>query len=115
MSDPSIEAAQRAEAAGWIHRQHAEAGAREALKPIRELHRPMATFLWANASCRNDHDVTNDTSTGDDVCLTCTAADGGPVKVCADCFAEDGSHIDWPCETAKLIYTSEELDTETPK
>lgn len=36
MSDPAFEAALRAESEGWIHRQHAEAGARQALKPIRD-------------------------------------------------------------------------------
>lgn len=88
MADPVIEAAQRAwengpdEVAKFLYRQGEdgiwspvamEAAAREAVKPIRELHQ------------RVD--------------------DGHPsgLPTCEHCQG------DWPCSTASLIYTTEEL------
>ena len=71
MSDPAIEAAHRA-GGGWYSAREMEA-AREALKPIRELHRVE----------RGEYE---------DECY------------CVEC----GNH--WPCATAKLIYSSEELE-----
>ncbi|ABE67550.1 hypothetical protein PBI_PMC_49 [Mycobacterium phage PMC] len=84
MSDPAVEAAARA----WewypvpkdiplVVRSVPLAAAREALKPIRHKHRPVA---YVNRQ-------------------TC----------CVTCFDENGKPHLWPCETAKLIYTSEEL------
>lgn len=74
MSDPAVEAAQRvmdkvAHRSGHVQRV---AAAREALKPIRELHMPEP---YAQ----------------------------GP-DYCAECDHQ------WPCGTAKLIYTTEELE-----
>lgn len=84
MSDPAIEAAQRAWHAeddgphdGFVRAGRLVVAAREALKPIRELHVPVihadehTSERWAE---------------------------------CRECL---GAY--WPCETAKLIYTSEEL------
>ncbi|UCR74427.1 hypothetical protein Ritam007_53 [Mycobacterium phage Ritam007] len=79
MSDPAVEAAARA----WewypvpkdiplVVRSVPLAAAREALKPIRELHYPI-----------DEH--------------------GDSVEECSECRHR------WPCDTAKLIYTSEEL------
>lgn len=83
VSDPAVEAAQRAWHAQGVWRNllasqpcpspREIAAAREALTPIRELHRP-ARF---------------------------EACDTGPFCPVCD--------IGWPCATAKLIYTSEEL------
>lgn len=76
MSDPAIEAAQRALVATRGHGNSTIceiAAAREALKPIRELHTPKAA-LFAGVAC-------------------------------AECRNE------WPCDTAKLIYTTEELES----
>ncbi|OBK04042.1 hypothetical protein A5637_13250 [Mycolicibacterium fortuitum] len=90
MPDPAAEAAQRA----WdelidLHRDNrapgpnenpwltAKRSAREALKPIRELHKP------AVVRSPDDEQWTE----------------------CTSCY---GAH--WPCDTAKLIYTTEELD-----
>lgn len=75
MTDPAVEAAQRAcSCAGTVHSSRClAAAAREALKPIRELHKPE----HGNCNC------------------------------CIDC-AECGQG--WPCDTAKLIYPTEELE-----
>ncbi|WP_066904436.1 hypothetical protein [Mycolicibacterium houstonense] len=89
MSDPAIEAAQRM----WIRRyggdghfdrsvRNGDVGAfvvdaaREALKPIRELHYPREGSV--------------------------SAMYPDPLCNCGD---------DWPCDTAKLIYTTEELSS----
>ncbi len=83
MTDPAVEAAQRAWEAtaspgpnGWTLNPYAvsKAAAREALAPIRALHR----------RCRD--------------CVVKPAH-------CEDC----GPDRDWPCATAKLVYPSEEL------
>ena len=88
MSDPVIEAAQKA----WAERYPngsvslsasayqdglgviVIAAAREALKPIRELHRRVHSFVYRT----------------DGMCEECDNV--------------------WPCETAELIYTTEELE-----
>lgn len=77
MADPAIEAGNRvfkqfSELANPT--QYTVAAAREALKPVRELHTP----------------------------YTVSEPDG-EWSFCAH------SHNSWPCETAKLIYTTEEL------
>lgn len=78
MNDPAVEAGRRvcpgtdSPTVLSIFRI-AEAGAREALKPIRELHKPHP----------GQH------AAGSDVC--------------------GGCRLIWPCETARLVYTSEEL------
>lgn len=76
MSDPAIEAAQRAlesHTGGVL--QMADI-AREALKPIRELHKPYSVDepdgTWS--FCNHDH-------------------------------------LSWPCETARLIYSTGELES----
>ncbi|SKJ40215.1 Uncharacterised protein [Mycobacteroides abscessus subsp. massiliense] len=83
MSDPAIEAAQRALAfqphPGYYLTGSAlaTAAAREMAKSVRELHRPVAYINRQRC------------------CLTCWDSDGKP-------------HL-WPCETAKRVYPSEEL------
>lgn len=76
MSDPAIEAADRAEAK-WTksgpYRDLVADAARGALAPIRELHKPVGSRV-AKA----------------DLCVECS--------------------VHWPCATAKLCYTSEELN-----
>ena len=84
MNDPAADAAQRMWALnGWLYgtggRELAEVAAREALKPLRELHRPLdRPISWGNTQTER-------------VCHHCL----GPVK--------------WPCATARLVYSSEEL------
>lgn len=82
MGDPAVEAAQRAHEANLgklIDHDTVLAAAREALSPIRKLHQ------------RSFYD--------------------GPI--CSHCIdiGDDGEFwgYPWPCETAKLVYTSEEL------
>lgn len=91
MSDPAVEAAQRAWASnealdgidyspgegGFWTPDAMEAAAREALKPIRELHVPVV----------HDDEHTSERW-----------------AECRECL---GAH--WPCATAELIYTTEEL------
>lgn len=82
MSDPAIEAAQRALAeigTGMSRTFTAEAAAREMAKSVQELHRPgplsgFSTSWMTGAKAE---------------CTTCRRG--------------------WPCETAKRVYPSEEL------
>lgn len=119
-TDPAILAAQRAwESEGWggpdrpleegmSEGSLAEAAAREALEPIRDLHKPMNLYLPCEAS--EIHPEAFETGVGEWCCPVCTDLDGGPQKVCVECQFDDGEHLEWPCDTARLIYTSEELN-----
>lgn len=74
MSDPAVEAVRRAKRLGTCGdgpEDFAENAAREALAPLRQLHRP--------------------------------GQDRIGLTVCPAC------RLIWPCDTAKLIYSSEEL------
>ncbi|SIL61168.1 Uncharacterised protein [Mycobacteroides abscessus subsp. abscessus] len=82
MSDPAIEAAQRA----WGDRRGSKiawkvgiTSAREALKPIRELHTPFEVVK-------------------------------GGRKYCRGCSKRADLNIMWPCETAEKSYPTEELE-----
>lgn len=92
MSDPAVEAAERAEReSGWWKssyaapwdRDYAIWSAREALAPIRELHQAGEPFEDDNEYVRGIW-VTN----------------------CREC------RDDWPCATARLVYSSDELGGE---
>lgn len=79
MTDPAVDAAQRAYGVfigEATERGFAIAAAREALKPIRELHRH---GIWE--------------PTGKPYCIHCRHRE-----------------VEWPCPTARLIYTTEELE-----
>lgn len=123
MNDPAVEAAQRAWTGRYSDRvvpvtdsaHHdgmgalAIAAAREALKSVRELHRPQVIDCLA-PNC------------ADEVCDhedECPA--DHPVTVCAHCwevvsddpyYGEGGitDRVFWPCDTALLVYTTEELE-----
>ena len=92
--DPAVEAARRAAERGRLTddlmipglavRAFGVDSAREALAPIRELHRP-------EESCDN----TSHTNPS----ATCPHCD----LICGYCG------LTWPCDTARLIYTSKEL------
>lgn len=86
MNDPAIEAAQRATGGRVSHLvgpgRYALRGAREMADPIRELHRPDAGH---SPECE------------------CGLAPGA-LPNCLGCSD------DWPCATAKLVYSSEELE-----
>lgn len=86
-----------------------ESSAYHALKPIRELHKPTVIVCLAPdcgaEMCDHEDDCPVDY----------------PVTVCAKCweiatqasryYGEEGigDEVLWPCDTAKLIYPSEEL------
>lgn len=90
MSDPAEEARARAwhyrADHNWDDKTSGLAAAREALAPIRELHRP-------------------NTDEHADTIIDCPRCITGPDHAieCAECWDP------WPCDTARLIYTSEEL------
>lgn len=116
MSDPAIEAAQRlidkyGDLADLpMDRDDLIAVAREALKPIREKHKPMVIQCVApdcgaeicdhEDDCPVDYPVT--------VCATCW----GIAEMANPYHGEDriGDHLFWPCDTALLTYTTEELE-----
>lgn len=124
MSDPAIEAAKRS----WLKprgrwaapyfnpdnrlEQCLTDAAREALAPLRELHRRTRLFELAVYPFCEDagHDIFED-SDGQWCCRQCTdlrAAHDGEEYICAHC-ADLDSNSEWPCATAELIYSSEEL------
>ncbi|QSL99826.1 hypothetical protein SEA_ODAY_82 [Gordonia phage ODay] len=82
--DPAIAAAQRAAGLRWTHLAFdaidMRRAAREALLPLRELHRPVDSLG----------------KTGE--------------KVCATCRDLRGSLADWPTATDQLLYSSSELE-----
>lgn len=86
MSDPAVEAAECAAAtAEYTGRGLVIAAAREALAPIRELHRPHTEGGWED----------------EPYCLTCAHETR---------TSRDLSYQPWPCATARLVYTTEELE-----
>lgn len=108
MNNPAEDAAQRAWDANQLSTwpsQNAVAGALEALKPIRELHHKYRLHELATANCHDSrHDVFEDLY-GEWCCRTCTTED---IFACMHCSELD-SNSEWPCETAKLAYSTEEL------
>lgn len=84
MSDPAVEAAERAAVtAECTGRGLVIAAAREALAPIRELHVP-------DCGCGDDHVRFHIGPDCDPVCLDCGQL--------------------FPCATARLVYTTYELE-----
>ncbi|QDK01166.1 hypothetical protein I5J50_gp63 [Mycobacterium phage Purky] len=90
MSDPAVEAAQRAWGfeSNWEFNDRTTGGmsvaaAREMAKPIRNLHNRVFGFR-----------------------LVPKIKTGNRELFCKHC------HVKWPCPTAKLVYTSEELSGE---
>lgn len=84
MPDPAVEAAQRALLSTSSEVPEVIA-AREMAQPIRELHKPSEWFNCINACCSGE-----ECKHRSRYCMTCDMAE-------------------WPCETAKLIYSTEEL------
>ncbi|MGP3708512.1 hypothetical protein [Gordonia paraffinivorans] len=112
--DPAVDAAQRVTQPRGIPwavgpGRYALHGAREALAPIRELHRP-------------GHPVYTQGHGADfeDLCPDCRGKAGvhecgcwGDYDrdiYCATCRDEKGRHAVWPCATALLVYTTDELE-----
>lgn len=114
-TDPAVEAARRA-FDNWRFARPAKSAevttvtaAREALAPIRELHRCVPIYVHADECEDPEHDDYIETWTGEYVCPECP-----PVGwTCAEC-AEVASYADdlpeWPCDTARRCYTDEELN-----
>lgn len=119
MSDPAVEAARVAFLEQWpeqgdfefrhsIEGQFGREAAREALKPLRKLHRPSELMCLAPNCGAEDCDHEDE----------CPA--DYPVTVCAECwriaelvssyYGEEGidDSLRWPCATARLVYSSEE-------
>ena len=108
MADPAIEAAKRALMSDGPPRNALVSAAREALKPIRELHKcTTINCVICPLECEQHEDE---------------CPDDNPIEVCAHCwqnaecansdYGQDdpiGSEVLWPCETARLVYSSEEL------
>ncbi|MGB3602743.1 MAG: hypothetical protein WBA38_04225 [Gordonia sp. (in: high G+C Gram-positive bacteria)] len=118
-TDPAIEAARRTLAAWGEPETNTESAAtaltaaREALAPIRKLHRKVGIF---DSTDYCDDDTSEHESqhhfeaiNGEMVC------DHLPPYgwTCAECAeiasGDDDDPPAWPCDTAKLIYTTEEL------
>lgn len=110
MSDPSIAAAQRAEN-DWPYSSTRDAmieSAREALKPIRELHRPVhPVFSWSGGLRLFDPCPDCGGKAGVHPC-GCWAEQDTEFR-CLTCRDEKGHLAEWPCDTAKFAYTTEEL------
>lgn len=112
MSDPAVEAAQRADEDndGWswdTTRVAMIEAAREALKPIRELHKPMhGVFSWSEGLRMFDPCPDCGGKAGVHPC-GCWG-DSDVEFCCPTCRDEKGRHTDWPCATARLVYTAEE-------
>lgn len=131
MSDPAIEAAQRA----WVERYGEEmlprffdkadelvgaaafvtAAAREALKPIRELHRKSPTYYLADdcETCSSDDGKVSEqhqrfeSADGD---WFCTAViEGYCCRHCTALRSGGDDPVEWPCETAQLVCTAADL------
>ena len=115
MTDPAVEAVRRAGAANgdWPWDSTSEAmreAAREALAPIRDLHQPLelkqpvfngdGTFIGQRvtaAVCSHCHNGPRESAHCDSCDRDCCEGTFGPVLA------------SWPCATARLVYTSEEL------
>ncbi|PVB28623.1 hypothetical protein DDJ92_21440 [Mycobacteroides abscessus] len=115
MSDPAIEAAQKVlvpwsedgepeGAEGYL----AEAAAREMAKSVQELHRPVhVVFSWTQGRILLDPCPCCGGKAGVHPC-GCWG-DRDIEYVCATCRDHKGRHVDFPCETAKRVYPSEDL------
>lgn len=81
MSDPAVEAAQRVGFRDFPPKARGLAidAAREAIQPIRQIHRAVD-------------------------------AHGTGRMVCAWCWNSMSHYASWPCATARLVYSTEELE-----
>lgn len=114
MSDPAVEAAQRAWPWGPVEETRipplviAESAAREMAKSVQELHRPVqVVFSWTQGRILLDPCPCCSGKAGIHPCGCWGEQD--IEYVCATCRDDKGRHVDFPCETAKRVYPSEEL------
>ncbi|SIC90399.1 Uncharacterised protein [Mycobacteroides abscessus subsp. abscessus] len=107
MSDPAIEAAQRALAeigTGMSRTFTAEAAAREMAKSVQELHKPFKVYPDNEIELRRRRLGRSQLAN-----LRTGKVELPPQIRCGHCYDEDGDPVAWPCETAKRVYPSEEL------
>lgn len=117
MSDPAIEAAQRAWTnEGWdgplmlSEGQLSVSAAREALASVRKLHRPVTIYALDPTTGTWVYNADSERVVLGRACMECSdpywidELDNGDGVDPDDCRARN-----WPCPTAKLIYATEEL------
>jgi len=110
VTDPAVEAARRAGMTEFPPRSRvlAAAAAREALAPLRELHRRLEI---AATSCPEECEVHEDECPLDVMVPACREC--FRVAETADCYFTERTGWDevarWPCPTARLIYREDEL------
>lgn len=129
MSNPVVEAAQRAWASnealegikyspgeGGIWTPDAmESAAREALEPLRKLHRKSPIYNLAEDCdiCSDDDEniqaqhTVIDSTYGEYLCTATVCA--YTCAYCSELRGPDQDLPDWPCETAMYLYSAEEL------
>ncbi len=120
MTDPAVEAAQRAWAEmfplgpSWSAVTHDGnhdffvSAAREMAKSVQKIHRPVhVVFSWTQGRILLDPCPCCGGKAGVHPC-GCWG-DRDIEYVCATCRDHKGRHVDFPCETAKRVYPSEEL------
>lgn len=117
VADPAEDAARRAYGPDWDleysgHLLAATQAAREALAPIRALHRRVPVLVHTDDCTEHDPDQWHaEVACGEAVCWKCD-----PVfwtcTHCADLVDEGlgGERPEWPCDTARLIYSTTELE-----
>ncbi|HVX56257.1 MAG TPA: hypothetical protein VHA37_00870 [Candidatus Saccharimonadales bacterium] len=121
MSDPAVDAAQRAweRKYGSINSPWREGlsrgfidAAREMAKPIREKHKPVEYYEYDDTNGVFKTDTDGERILMGRVCAECSSQEF--LELLGDCELEDCTRYEgerpWPCDTAKLIYTSEELE-----
>lgn len=115
MSDPAIEAAQRTlqkwTTDGWNASRDfvAVEAAREALAPLRELHHVIEVWQYDDVNGVWAYDDDDERILLERWCSECSSDDA--IEAIGNCEWQDGSAARtlWPCATARLIYSSEEL------
>lgn len=85
------------------------AAAREALAPLRELHKPVEVWEYDDTNGVWVHDEHGEKIVVEKVCAECST-DSFMERV-GDCewYPGDECAVQWPRSTARLIYPSEEL------
>lgn len=114
MTDPAISAAQRAwdndQLSCWPS-QNAEAGAREMAKSVQEIHRPYEYYEYDDTNGVFKTDADGERILLGRVCAECSSDEF--LELLGDCAWQESTlyegEVEWPCETAKRVYPSEEL------
>lgn len=119
MSDPAIEASRKVFTEYWPDQGDFEFNyssegrfgievAREMAKSVQELHRPVqVVFSWTQGRILLDPCPCCSCKAGIHPCGCWGEQD--VEYVCTTCRNDKGRHLQFPCETAKRVYPSEEL------